>query len=155
MLSCGTCSVSPMYVQLLVQLHVVFDKLICPFLCLYVQVPQLEDWPVMPVERVSFALHPSGFFDCSAVMDVPPEDGKTDGSCEVKGTRLQTLTTPAGGDGTCCASGCSAEVAVVAKAEEEEEACKCGDGGSAACKKAACSCTRHRTGAGVTLRSRL
>jgi primary-amine oxidase len=31
-----------------------------------------EDWPVMPVERVGFALKPSGFFDQNPALDVPP-----------------------------------------------------------------------------------
>jgi primary-amine oxidase len=31
-----------------------------------------EDWPVMPVERVGFALKPTGFFDQNPALDVPP-----------------------------------------------------------------------------------
>jgi primary-amine oxidase len=31
-----------------------------------------EDWPVMPVERVGFALRPFGFFDRNPSLDVPP-----------------------------------------------------------------------------------
>jgi len=31
-----------------------------------------EDWPVMPVDRVSFWLKPSGFFDRNPALDVPP-----------------------------------------------------------------------------------
>jgi primary-amine oxidase len=31
-----------------------------------------EDWPVMPVERASFALKPLGFFDQNPSLDVPP-----------------------------------------------------------------------------------
>jgi primary-amine oxidase len=34
--------------------------------------PRREDWPVMPVERVSFALKPFGFFDSNPSLDVPP-----------------------------------------------------------------------------------
>eukprot|EP01038_Epipyxis_sp_PR26KG_P004091 gene4091-5839_t len=33
--------------------------------------PRPEDWPVMPVEKCSFHLKPSGFFDRSPVMDLP------------------------------------------------------------------------------------
>lgn len=42
-------------------------------------VPRLEDWPVMPVERIGFMLMPHGFFNCSPAVDVPPSieaDGK-------------------------------------------------------------------------------
>jgi primary-amine oxidase len=31
-----------------------------------------EDWPVMPVDRVSFWLKPAGFFDRNPALDVPP-----------------------------------------------------------------------------------
>ena len=31
-----------------------------------------EDWPVMPVERVGFALKPAGFFDQNPALDLPP-----------------------------------------------------------------------------------
>lgn len=34
--------------------------------------PSLEDWPVMPVATIGFTLKPSGFFDHSPVMDLPP-----------------------------------------------------------------------------------
>jgi len=33
--------------------------------------PRPEDWPVMPVERVGFALKPDGFFDRNPALDVP------------------------------------------------------------------------------------
>ncbi|KAH7550515.1 hypothetical protein JRO89_XS13G0206100 [Xanthoceras sorbifolium] len=35
-------------------------------------VPRLEDWPVMPVERIGFMLMPHGFFNSSPAVDVPP-----------------------------------------------------------------------------------
>ena len=35
-------------------------------------IPRLEDWPVMPVERVGFQLKPVGFFDQNPSVDVPP-----------------------------------------------------------------------------------
>ena len=35
-------------------------------------VPRIEDWPVMPVERVGFHLKPSGFFRRSPAIDVAP-----------------------------------------------------------------------------------
>ncbi|KAL7602971.1 diamine oxidase [copper-containing] 1, peroxisomal [Lactuca sativa] len=38
-------------------------------------VPRLEDWPVMPVERIGFMLQPHGFFNCSPAVDVPPSPG--------------------------------------------------------------------------------
>jgi primary-amine oxidase len=36
--------------------------------------PRLEDWPVMPVEKTGFSLKPSGFFDRSPALDVPPAE---------------------------------------------------------------------------------
>ena len=36
--------------------------------------PSLEDWPVMPVANMGFMLKPSGFFDESPAMDLPPSD---------------------------------------------------------------------------------
>ncbi|KAK9669506.1 hypothetical protein RND81_13G135800 [Saponaria officinalis] len=39
-------------------------------------VPRLEDWPVMPVDRIGFMLMPHGFFNSSPAVDVPPN------SCE-------------------------------------------------------------------------
>ena len=38
-------------------------------------IPRPEDWPVMPVERVSFSLKPFGFFDSNPSLDVPPPGG--------------------------------------------------------------------------------
>ena len=38
----------------------------------YHHVPRLEDWPVMPVARIGFALKPLGFFDRNPALDVPP-----------------------------------------------------------------------------------
>ncbi len=35
-------------------------------------VPRPEDWPVMPTAYIGFALKPSGFFDRSPALDVPP-----------------------------------------------------------------------------------
>ena len=35
-------------------------------------IPRLEDWPVMPVERLGFTLKPVGFFKRSPAMDVAP-----------------------------------------------------------------------------------
>ncbi len=35
-------------------------------------IPRLEDWPVMPVERLGFMLKPVGFFKRSPAMDVAP-----------------------------------------------------------------------------------
>ncbi|CAH2075707.1 unnamed protein product [Thlaspi arvense] len=42
-------------------------------------VPRLEDWPVMPVERIGFMLQPHGFFNCSPAVDVPPNVCELDG----------------------------------------------------------------------------
>lgn len=37
-----------------------------------------EDWPIMPVERVGFALRPAGFFDRAPSVDVPPSPARAD-----------------------------------------------------------------------------
>ncbi len=36
--------------------------------------PSLEDWPVMPVASIGFTLKPTGFFDASPAMDLPPSN---------------------------------------------------------------------------------
>ncbi|MFV0260382.1 MAG: primary-amine oxidase [Acidimicrobiales bacterium] len=36
--------------------------------------PSPEDWPVMPVACIGFTLKPTGFFDHSPAMDLPPSD---------------------------------------------------------------------------------
>ncbi|KAF8703451.1 hypothetical protein HU200_027626 [Digitaria exilis] len=41
-------------------------------------IPRLEDWPVMPVERIGFMLMPHGFFNCSPAVDVPPSSSDAD-----------------------------------------------------------------------------
>ena len=33
-----------------------------------------EEWPVMPVDTVSFWLKPAGFFDRNPALDVPPAE---------------------------------------------------------------------------------
>jgi primary-amine oxidase len=35
-------------------------------------IPRPEDWPVMPVGTIGFALKPNGFFDRNPALDVPP-----------------------------------------------------------------------------------
>jgi primary-amine oxidase len=35
-------------------------------------VPRIEDWPIMPVDTVSFWLKPTGFFDHNPSLDVAP-----------------------------------------------------------------------------------
>lgn len=41
-------------------------------------IPRLEDWPVMPVERIGFMLMPHGFFNSSPAVDVPPSASDLD-----------------------------------------------------------------------------
>ena len=46
-----------------------------------------EDWPVMPVTYIGFALKPVGFFDRNPALDVPRPEGRScghhaPGSCE-------------------------------------------------------------------------
>jgi primary-amine oxidase len=42
-----------------------------------------EDWPVMPVQTVSFALQPVGFFTKSPALDVQPPKHAHNGHCEM------------------------------------------------------------------------
>jgi primary-amine oxidase len=46
----------------------------------YHHVPRPEDWPVMPVSTIGFALEPVGFFDRNPALDVAPPAAHT-GSC--------------------------------------------------------------------------
>ena len=39
-------------------------------------IPRPEDWPVMPVDIVSFSLKPWGFFDRNPALDVPPNPAR-------------------------------------------------------------------------------
>jgi len=49
-------------------------------------VPRVEDWPVMPVDIVSFRLAPAGFFDRNPALDVAPQPGHGgSGRCTVEG----------------------------------------------------------------------
>ncbi|RZC28165.1 Phenylethylamine oxidase [Glycine soja] len=41
-------------------------------------IPRLEDWLVMPVERIGFTLMPHGFFNCSPAVDFPPSASDLD-----------------------------------------------------------------------------
>ena len=35
-------------------------------------ITRMEDWPIMPVDTVSFWLKPFGFFDRNPTLDLPP-----------------------------------------------------------------------------------
>lgn len=53
-------------------------------------VPRLEDWPVMPVERIGFTLMPHGFFNCSPAIDVPPTCPETESNGTKAGLQSPT-----------------------------------------------------------------
>jgi primary-amine oxidase len=55
-----------------------------------------EDWPVMPVDTVSFWLKPFGFFDRNPALDVPPSPAACHGAGQHTDshTRAQTETHP-------------------------------------------------------------
>jgi primary-amine oxidase len=38
-------------------------------------VPRVEEWPVMPVDRIGFTLKPDGFFDGNPALDLPRPNG--------------------------------------------------------------------------------
>ena len=48
-------------------------------------VPRVEDWPVMPVDVVSFRLTPAGFFDRNPALDVAPQPGHGGAHCTTDG----------------------------------------------------------------------
>jgi primary-amine oxidase len=48
-------------------------------------VPRVEDWPVMPVDIVSFRLAPAGFFDRNPALDVAPQPGHGGAHCTTDG----------------------------------------------------------------------
>ncbi len=41
-------------------------------------ITRMEDWPIMPVDAVSFWLKPFGFFDRNPTLDVPPAPSHCD-----------------------------------------------------------------------------
>jgi primary-amine oxidase len=47
-------------------------QLVCWVVFGTTHVPRVEDWPIMPAERVGFVLQPNGFFDANPTIDVPP-----------------------------------------------------------------------------------
>ncbi len=53
-------------------------------------IPRPEDWPVMPVARIGFALKPAGFFERNPALDVPPPGG--DGGRHGAGLRSGSRT---------------------------------------------------------------
>ncbi len=44
-------------------------------------IPCPEDWPVMPVHCINFMLKPTGFFNRSAALDIPPDEPKHNHQC--------------------------------------------------------------------------
>lgn len=49
--------------------------------------PRIEDFPVMPLEKITVGLHPYGFFTENPAMDVPPSNQQFNRSVEVMKTR--------------------------------------------------------------------
>jgi primary-amine oxidase len=45
-----------------------------------------EDWPVMPVARLGFALKPNGFFTSNPALDVPPPESHCESDCCATGS---------------------------------------------------------------------
>ncbi|EFX05222.1 copper amine oxidase [Grosmannia clavigera kw1407] len=70
--------------------------------------PRIEDFPVMPVEKVSVVLRPVNFFTKNPALDVPPSSQATNQSVLVSG------------DKTDCASGCAKLRTTVTKLRSEE-----------------------------------
>ena len=44
-------------------------------------ITRMEDWPIMPVDTVSFWLKPFGFFDRNPTLDVPPSPRTASTEC--------------------------------------------------------------------------
>ncbi|MFV0460184.1 MAG: primary-amine oxidase [Actinomycetales bacterium] len=44
-------------------------------------IPRVEDWPIMPVDTISFWLKPVGFFDHNPALDVAPSPARSDDAC--------------------------------------------------------------------------
>ena len=44
-------------------------------------ITRMEDWPIMPVDTVSFWLKPFGFFDRNPTLDVPPQPSHCEHYC--------------------------------------------------------------------------
>ena len=57
-------------------------------------VPRLEDWPMMPAEKLGFMLKPSSFFDGSPCLDVPPSKSSStkDGWAPTRNSKLMRRT---------------------------------------------------------------
>jgi len=45
-------------------------------------ITRVEDWPIMPVDTVSFWLKPFGFFDRNPSLDVPPSTRGAGHECQ-------------------------------------------------------------------------
>ncbi|KAI5308470.1 hypothetical protein KEM55_005617, partial [Ascosphaera atra] len=57
--------------------------------------PRVEDWPVMPIERLELCLRPYDFFEVNPAIDVPGDRNLT--SVQVEGEKSR-----AGAGGACC-----------------------------------------------------
>jgi primary-amine oxidase len=44
-------------------------------------IPRVEEWPIMPVDTISFWLKPAGFFDQNPSIDVAPSPKAEGGTC--------------------------------------------------------------------------
>jgi primary-amine oxidase len=49
-------------------------------------ITRVEEWPIMPVDTISFWLKPSGFFDQNPAIDVPPTPKGEGETCHTGGT---------------------------------------------------------------------
>ena len=62
-------------------------------------IPRPEDWPVMPVDIVSFSLKPWGFFDRNPALDVPPVAAHCSPGCTLRALQLRRGAQSAGPTG--------------------------------------------------------
>ena len=77
-------------------------------------ITRTEDWPIMPVDKVSFMLKPFGFFDRNPSMDAPRSPAKG-GSCHAGSGAASGAGSGSGsGSGACC---------------QGEDGCTCQHGG--------------------------
>lgn len=73
------------------------------------QIPRIEDFPVMPCEIIKVSMKPVNFFDKNPALDVPPSTQKFNQSTLISETHQQGVTegTIDSNGEVCCAASSS------------------------------------------------